>query len=248
MKLWDSVEIVEPYPAAYIGDIDCLVISDLHLGYEGIMAEHGVMMPKVQFEEEVEMLEGVLAKRGGRRVLLNGDIKHEFSTTSYHEFKEVDEFLLRLTGLFEEVIIIKGNHDNYIERVTSRHGIGVFSSKEIGGFLFAHGHRKLARARGSGQKCLVMGHEHPVVALTDEVGAKERVRCFLYGDTASGKILVMPAFSTLAYGSEVNAISQKEWLSPVLREVETGRLNLVGVSREAGILEFGKLRNLQLVS
>jgi len=248
MKLWDSIEIIEPYPAIYIEGIDCIVISDLHLGYEGIMAEHGIMMPKVQFDEEVDMLEAILAKRRSRRIILNGDIKHEFSTTSYHEFREVADLLQYLARAFEEVIIIKGNHDNYIERVTSRHGIVVYGSKNIGGFLFVHGHKRLTKGQSADLKYLIIGHEHPVMALIDEVGAKERVSCFLYGNSSIGKILVMPAFSTLAYGSEVNLIPQKEWLSPILREdVETDSLSSVGVSLDTGLLNFGKLRNLRQI-
>ncbi|MGQ9513921.1 MAG: metallophosphoesterase [Thermoproteota archaeon] len=245
MKIWDKIELVEPYPAIYIFEEDCLVISDLHLGYEGVMAEQGIMMPKVQFEEEIEMLEGILAKRRSNRIILNGDIKHEFSKTSYHEFKEVTDLLSFLTESFEEVLIVKGNHDNYIERVTSKHGIDVKSSFSLGRFHLSHGHRRIVRGHKVKSEFLIIGHEHPAIALFDEVGAKERISCFLYGESTCCRILVTPAFSTLAPGSEVNTTPQKEWLSPTLREdVRIEDLEVVGVSHDTGLLRFGRLIRL----
>ncbi|RLG18326.1 phosphoesterase, partial [Nanoarchaeota archaeon] len=36
MELFKGVEIVDSFPALYLRDLNLLVISDLHLGFEGI--------------------------------------------------------------------------------------------------------------------------------------------------------------------------------------------------------------------
>jgi hypothetical protein len=246
MKILDRVEIVEPYPAIWIKEIDSLVIADLHLGYEGIMAEEGIFIPKVQFEEELEMLEQIIEKVKASRIIIDGDVKHEFSETSYHEFIEVRDLFLFLKGRFKEVIVIKGNHDNFIIRVTKRYGVKLYDHLLLKGFLFLHGHKIPKNYSRIKAGYLIIGHEHPAIALFDEIGVKEKIDCFLYGDLKDGKMLiVLPAFSTLMLGSEVNLIPKEELLSPILRELaRIEKLKVIGITRELGCLRFPELSKL----
>ncbi len=90
MNLLPGIEIIEPYPAIYITSLDTIVISDLHLGYEGVMAEyHGLFIPRTQFKKELNALEKMNEIKKASTIVLTGDIKHEFSETTYIEFKEV---------------------------------------------------------------------------------------------------------------------------------------------------------------
>jgi hypothetical protein len=239
MKL-DSIEIIEPYPAIFIKEIDAIVISDLHLGYEGIMAEQGIFMPKVQFKKEMEMLTKIMEKKASNFVIA-GDVKHEFSETTYHEFKEVGDLFQSLKN-FDRVILIKGNHDNYIIYTTRKYGVELYDELLLGDFLFVHGDKPIKERGG---KYVIMGHEHPAIALFDEIGAKEKISCFLYGDMEDRKILVMPAFSYLAQGSEVNTVPRGELLSPILRDMDVDSLRIIGVSEETGCLDFGELKRLR---
>ncbi|MEM2925077.1 MAG: metallophosphoesterase [Methanocellales archaeon] len=248
MKIYSGIEIIEPYPAIYIEDLEAVVIADLHLGYEGIMAEKGIFLPKTQFKKEMEMLLEIFKKKKARRVIINGDIKHEFSETSYHEFKEVRDMLAFLKTKCEEVILIKGNHDNYIARVSNRFGVKLYDELELGDYHFLHGHRAPITLKA---KYLIMAHEHPAVTLYDEVGGKEKLNCLLYGDCeyAGGvrRIAVLPAFSTLAMGSEVNFIPKQELLSPILREIDVEKLRVIGISFELGCLDFQELGRLRFI-
>ncbi|MFQ6135917.1 MAG: metallophosphoesterase [Candidatus Hydrothermarchaeales archaeon] len=249
MKIFDNIEIIEPYPAIYIEEIDAIVIADLHLGYEGIMAEQGVFIPKVQFKKEMEMLSHIFEMKGAKRMIINGDVKHEFSETTYHEFKEVKDLFEFLKSRFEEVSLVKGNHDNFIIYMTRKYGIELHDELVVGDFLFVHGHkipRDLQRIEAS---FVVIGHEHPALVLYDEVGAKEKLNCFLFGGMEGNrKILVMPAFSYFAYGSDVNLMPKEELLSPILRKlVDIDKLEVMGISEETGCLDFlelGKLRSV----
>ncbi len=240
-----KIEIIEPYPAVYISEINAIAIADLHLGYEGIMAEQGMFMPKVQFKKEMQMLRKIIEKRQAKRIIINGDVKHEFSETSYHEFREVSDLLKFLEERFEEVVIIKGNHDNFIARVTKRFEVKLCDELELGNFYFFHGHRiprQFGRIKGG---YVVMAHEHPAIALFDEIGAKEKIDCFLLGE--DGKITVLPAFSPLAYGSEVNLIPSSELLSPLLKFANVEKMRVIGISEETGCLDFGELGKLRRI-
>ncbi len=246
-KLFDEVYVVKNLPMAYFKEIDALVIADLHLGYEGIAAEQGVMIPKTQFEEEAEMLNEALSVINASTIIIDGDVKHEFSETSYHEFKEVSEMLKFLKENFERVIVVKGNHDNYIYYVTSRVGVELHDEIKIDGYYFTHGHKEFS-LRAIDAKVITVAHEHPVVAMFDEVGGKEAVKCFLFGKVSKDcYLLLLPAFSTLSYGTEMNLVTEEELLSPVLKKVSLENFEVVGVDRDVGILEFGRLGRLRMV-
>ena len=238
--------------ALYIKPIDAICIADLHLGYEGIMAEYyGLFIPKVQFKEEMENLEKLLKAFNSipEKIILNGDVKHEFSETSYHEFKEVSELLSFLEKNFEEIIIVKGNHDNFIARVTKKFSkVKLVEIYEEKNFVFFHGHKLMKSKKGVKGKTVIIAHEHPSIAFYSYTGKKEKIPCFLYGKINDYELCVMPAFSTLAQGSEINLIPRQELLSPLLREIDTDSLEVVLVSSELGIKKLAKLRDVKRVN
>jgi len=57
MDLGD-IEIIDGTPIVYIKDLSAIVCSDLHLGYEGVMAENGIFLPKINLKKD---------KRAGRQ-------------------------------------------------------------------------------------------------------------------------------------------------------------------------------------
>jgi putative SbcD/Mre11-related phosphoesterase len=248
MELFKGVEIIESFPALYIKQLRAVVIADLHLGFEGIAAEQGIFMPKIQFKKELEVVKKIAKKHPeAEKIIINGDLKHEFSETTYHEFAEVKEMLKFLSSTFKEIIFVKGNHDNFIARVTSRFSIPVHEVVALENFLFFHGHKMSKETSTRKEGFVVIAHEHPALALYDEVGGREKLKCFLYGfdENLKKNIIVLPAFSYLAQGSDVNIVPKGELLSPLFKIVDVDGLNAVGVSEEAGILEFGKIKEMR---
>lgn len=231
---------VDSLPLLYHPELDLIVISDLHLGLEGSVTSSGGYVPQFQLEELKQDIEDAEQETGASRILVNGDLKHEFSTTRYSEQKEIEEFLEFLDRHFEEVIVVQGNHDTFLEELVEE--VGEFKQHHLEeGILFVHGHQSLEELElKDDYDTLVIGHEHPALVLKDEIGVKEKVDCFLYGETKNGKnIIVMPAFSKISGGSKVNQVPQHKLLSPILREeVNVGKLEAVAVSREAGLFEF----------
>ncbi|MBS3781451.1 MAG: metallophosphoesterase [Candidatus Thermoplasmatota archaeon] len=248
MMIFEKFEIVENYPALYFGEIEALVISDLHLGLESLMTDSGLYMPKFQLSEMKEEMKDISQKKDFEKIIVCGDIKHEFSETSYQEKKEVEEFIEFSQTLAEDIYFVKGNHDNYLIYSVKRYPqVRLEDSFVFDGVNFIHGHEKIEDLTRLDTEYLIMGHEHPALSLTDEVGAKEKVRCFLYGEMRNGmRLIVLPAFSRLAQGSQMNQLREEDLLSPVLKDmIEVGEMKAVGVDKEAGLFEFPKLKKIR---
>jgi putative SbcD/Mre11-related phosphoesterase len=250
MELFDKFRIIEPQPALYAPGKDAVIVSDLHIGIEAVEARTGTLMPKFQMEEILDELETMRDETGADRLVIVGDIKHSFSGTNEREREEVERFLDKISLLFETVWLIEGNHDNALTyRIDDYTNVELDDHFAEDGVLFVHGHEKLEDLEELTADIVVIGHEHPAIVLTDDVGITEKIACFLYGDMKDGrKIIVLPAFSRLASGTEVNKVPEHELLSPILREqVDIDALDVVAVDREAGMFDFpavGKLRDV----
>jgi hypothetical protein len=236
----EEIEFIEGAPALRIEN--ALVVSDLHLGFEGIMADRGIFLPKVQYKIMMRQLEQLSTKKVST-LLIDGDIKHEFSETSYHEFKEVRDLIIWAKEEFERVVLIKGNHDNHIARVTMRYGIELYDEFVLGKFKFVHGHKPFSLLKDG---VTIMGHEHPSIALFDDIGVKEKVKAFLYGLIEGEGLIVMPAMSYFAYGTDVNIIPREELLSPILKSRGVDDMLALGVVEEEGLIDLPIVKRMRI--
>lgn len=232
-------EIIDSKPAIYLPGIDLIALTDLHLGLEASMTSRGHYVPEFQLEDLKKEISGLKDETGSDRILINGDLKNQYSTT-YSEKREISDLMEFLVTEFEDVIIIEGNHDTFIEEIVEEKGLRVLESYSEDGIVFVHGHENIVQSF----ETLVIGHEHPALALTDEIGVTEKVPCLLHGKTDRGQILVLPAFSKISNGSEVNRMNKKELLSPILQETGIQNFEAYAISREAGVFDFGKIQNL----
>ena len=209
-----------------------LVISDLHLGYEGALQEAGVAIPRRQKGIMLERLGRLLDRYEPERVVVNGDFKHEFSRNLEDEWKDVQDvldFLHRRTT----PVLVRGNHDNYLMQILSRRGLDLLRKFEIGGFTLVHGHDDPGV---SGP--LVLGHEHPAVKLRDDLGATFSLPAFVVLDD----LILLPAFSPLALGVDV---TERPKLSPLLQFVDLSPARVYAIDDAIGLLEFGRVGDLQ---
>ena len=244
MEIFDF-KTVENLPCLYFEENDLLVVSDLHLGLEESLTKDGNYVPKHQMDDIKDDVEKAKKETGASRILINGDIKNEFSTSRYSEAKEIKQFFRLVEKKFDEVILIKGNHDNFVEGALSEFSVEPLNYHVEEKTLFTHGHISLEELEVEEEYAtVVIGHEHPALALEDEIGTREKVDCFLYGDNGQGlKIVVTPAFSPISNGTAVNETPQGELLSPVLRnKFEVKNMKAAAVSREAGVFDFPQLK------
>ena len=221
--------------AIYIRADDTLAISDLHLGYEAALQAQHVAIPRFQLEPMVERLEKLLARFNPERIIINGDMKHEFSKNINQEWDEVETILDMLA--YREIIIVRGNHDNYLQTILAKRNIRMMDSITLPAsqITFLHGHKKI---ESNGMK--IFAHEHPVLRFRDEVGAQITLPCFLY-DEAS-QILVMPAFSPLASGTNIIS-SENSFMCPDLKDSNLASARIFVI--QDGVMELGKVSDLR---
>src|SRR5256884_6090840 len=110
-----------------------LVISDLHLGFEGALAEQGVSIPRFQRRVILERLGKMLDRNKAEQVVIAGDFKHEFSKNLVDEWVEVKQVLRFLKDRVKPVLV-RGNHDNYLATILGDLHLPLDNRADIGGY------------------------------------------------------------------------------------------------------------------
>lgn len=229
----------------YLEDLDVVVATDLHLGYEQALEESGVFLPPVQYRVIKSSIVRALEETGSKRLILLGDVKHEFGSALKQEWGEVLDLLSSLKERGVEVQVVRGNHDNFLVPILKRLDVPLRDPYlREGSVAFIHGHKELPLdAWGGGAELVVMGHEHPAVLLRDELGASVKLKSFLTGQVEGAELVVLPALSPLMPGTEVN-VPRVKHLSPTLRRVDVQSMRVYAVEPSSGIYDFGTVELL----
>ena len=183
-----------------------LVIGDLHIGYEYMLQQSGILVPEQQIKEIIDELKGIFKelerkKQKVKKIIFLGDIKHSFSYEwkEKNYFREVFEFLK--TKIKEEnIIFIKGNHDTMDYSFK-----GMKNYYILDDIAFIHGHKSFPEAFDKKIKTIVMGHIHPSIILSDKQNIKrEKYKCFLTGKYKNKDFIIVPSFLATIEGMTVN--------------------------------------------
>lgn len=218
--------------ALYLEKSKTVVIADLHLGYEGALHEEGVSIPRFQKRVMMDRIKRILKRYEPRKLVINGDFKHEFSRNLSQEWKEVNEVLGFLVGKVD-IVLTRGNHDNYLMTILAKKGLDLKKKAASQKMTITHGHKD-AKWEGT----LIIGHEHPSLQLRDEIGASIRLPCFL----VSEKIIVLPAFTPLAAGTNVVSMN---FISPPLTDLDEAETKVIAIDDKMGLLDFHTLADLR---
>ncbi len=210
-----------------------LVLGDLHLGIEASLELEGMQLPRSQARETKRRIDELVKDDPPKRIVLLGDVKHEFSRNLDQEWSQVRGILDHL-GSIAEVTVVRGNHDNYLATITSSMGLDLVDETVVDGIHLSHGH--IAHPG----RPMVQGHEHPSARLFDGVGGYVKLPAFLYHQEA--EVLVLPAFSPLASGNDVSALLAGDALSPGLRGLDMGEAQVFGCS-DIGLIRLGKVKD-----
>ena len=242
-------QTVDSLPLLYLPSENLLVLSDLHLGLEENMTSKGSYVPQFQLEDIIEDINFAKKLTNADKILINGDLKNEFSRSHFAEKKEIKELINELEQNFNDIFLIKGNHDTAMDKLLAEFSLEFEDYKILDNILFTHGHRLIDNLEDLDTEdfdTVVLGHEHPALSLVDDVGVKEKIDCFLYGESDIGNLVVLPAFAKVSSGTRINETPSKDLLSPLLRNsVDIGELEALGVSREAGLFPFPELKKLK---
>jgi putative SbcD/Mre11-related phosphoesterase len=228
--------------------LELVAIADLQIGQETYFANMGLFIPQFQTKIMIENIIDILKKTKAKRLLINGDFKHDFSLAAKQEWNDVSKFIEEISKYVKTIIVVKGNHDNYLQTILGRFKIRIVDEALIDDYLFIHGHN-LPKTDEKKYNNLIIGHEQPGVVLRTGF-EKFKLPCFLYGETLDKKqFIAMPSFSPLSSNSEINLQEKKDLLSPILRSlVDLNALKVIAIDRDAGILrlpEIGKLKSLE---
>jgi uncharacterized protein len=233
---------VEIFPGLDISNDRCaimrkegiVIIADLHLGYESVLEDSGLHLPRMQNETMREGIERIVERYSPSKFVVLGDVKHEFSRNLPQEWGEVQR-LLSYMQEGRELVVVRGNHDNYLASISAKMGVVMVNEYRVGGIAFVHGHMD------TDLRPLVIGHEHPSVRLFDNIGAFVKMPCFVH--MPSERILVLPAFSPLASGTDFTGLTSAEALSPILKRSDLSDAVAFGCS-DIGLLRLGPLARL----
>src|SRR3989344_4737833 len=136
MKILDNIKAID---LALCLD-STLIISDVHIGYEEALNKQGVLIPRLQFGEMVKRIEKISGIAGKiDKIIINGDLKHEFGTISEQEWRNVLKFLDLLAKHCNEVILIKGNHDMILGPIARKRNVRIVDYYLIDNVLIIHG-------------------------------------------------------------------------------------------------------------
>lgn len=223
MKKLKNLEIKFLHDCLLIKDI--LVIGDIHIGYEEKF--HGkAIFPRMQLEEIKEKLNQAFnyLKNNGvkiKKIILLGDVKHDFGEPTNVEWRETLEFFEFLKSKSfpnkktNNIIVIKGNHDNILMPILKKVGfilrdfykIKFNEGKKVKKICFLHGNKLFKQCLNSDY--LVFGHLHPAITLYDKY-KNEKYKCFLRGKwKINGKnkeVYILPSFSSVSFGYDLNDI------------------------------------------
>lgn len=180
--------LVEPVPGAPaatadLGDERGLLIADYHAGIEvGLRYERGVELPSAADERRERLLD-LLARTGADRLVVLGDFGHRIGETSGIEREELEAVL---DAVETPVTLALGNHDpGVVEAFGDRLDVTPVRGARVGDVGVLHGHTWPDPAVLAADVVCV-GHEHPSVRLTDDVGGTRVERAWLRGPLARG--------------------------------------------------------------
>ena len=231
MEISSDIEIREA--SLWLKAEKILILNDLHLGYEESLHRKGILVPKFQLQEIIQSLERILRHIHPDKIIINGDLKHEFGTVLKQEWKEVLEFLDYLLTKTKEIIIIQGNHDPLIKPITKKRNITVLSQFQVGETIIVHGDKIIE----TNAKRIIIGHEHPAITL--KAGSKwEKYKCFLKGKWKGKELIAIPSFNPLLEGTD---ILKEQVLSPYLTNIKSFQVFIIS---KGEVFEFGKVKEI----
>ena len=217
---------------------DYAIIADLHLGFEEEMSKKGIFLPPAQLKRAMEVLKFV--SKISRTIIVAGDLKHQFGRLGKAERRDVEAFLTTVQENNLKLVLVRGNHDNFVRVVVEDFGFEVVDELDLdGGIKVIHGHKVSELG-----EVTVMGHEHPSVALRDPVGATAKFPCFLKVPSPKGTVIVLPAVGVYQSGTSVTP-NKEAYLSPILKELNLREAVPYVADPEIGVVELPKLGEME---
>lgn len=232
MHISKQIEIIDL--ALYLEKEKILVFSDLHIGYEELLNKQGVLVPRFQLKDLIKRINNILDRVDAKKIIINGDLKHEFGTISQQEWSDTLEILNLFNN--KEIILIRGNHDSILGPIADKKNIVIQDHYLVDDVYICHGNKIPDDEDFKKAKIVIIGHEHPCIAFRER--KDEKYKCFLKGKWKNKVLLVLPSLNLVTQGTD---ITKEKLLSPFLQQ-NLDDFEVFAVENK--IYDFGKLKEL----
>ena len=253
MRIINDIELID----LAIYTKKTLIVTDFHIGFEESLNKQGVMVPRFQFQETIKRLETIFKKLKNKkieRIIVNGDLKHEFGTIYDQEWRHTLKLIDYLSEHCNELILIKGNHDAILGPIANKRKVTVLDhflistiknysiknklkinkNKKI---LVMHGDKIPSKELLKNISTIIIGHEHPAVSIK-EGHRVELFKSYLIGKWKKHNLIAQPSFNLVTEGTD---ILKEHILSPFLK----GNLkNFKVIIVSDKLYGFGKMKDL----
>lgn len=186
--------------ALWLPDEGAVLVADAHLGFGWAQRRRGELGPVVDGGAR-DALASLLDELAPRRLIFLGDTVH--APNPGEEERALIESTLSSLGRAAKITVVTGNHDRAFRRDFGHLGFDIVRELTVGGLRALHGDRLPKRWKGT----LALGHLHPSLTLREPSGARRPYRVFL----ETPRVLVLPAFSPFASGSNLRRFLPEEW-------------------------------------
>lgn len=217
-----------------------LVIGDIHLGIGKEIDRGGISVSEKMFDEMIDELKNIFERTEEiDKVVLLGDIKHDFSRLESQVGEQIGALFEFLGDNCKEVILVKGNHDSYLRIVAGKKMIEVKNYFIWKDYCFLHGDKDFKELYEKNVKKWIMAHVHPAVSLRDGV-KEEKYKCFLVGKYKGREVIIVPSFLDSNSGIDVRYLDKEmSW------KFELGNFDVKIVGENFDVLDFGPLKKIK---
>jgi len=219
-------------PALEIKEIEALVLGDLHIDSDKSQSINN-LSPLIGLTNLEETISDIIEKSSAKKIILLGDISNNFGPITYSEKKGIIDFLEWLNSKLQ-VILIKGNHDNFIAKYLPKNML-FLDEYEESGYYFCHGD---ILKHNSNSHTIIIGHEHPAIVISNGIRS-EKYKCIIETEIFGKKLVVLP--SPNQYNIGTNILREKT-LSPFLNREVLQKSKIV-VVQGINNLDFGSIKN-----
>ena len=176
-----------PQRAAYLPDVNALLIADAHIGKAVSFRKLGVPVPGGTTDETLRRLSKLLQETGAQHIVFLGDLLHSVRARAAETVGAVARWraghpLLQLT-------LVRGNHDSHAGDPPADWRVRCVDEPfMLAGLALCH--HPDAATHGHAPAYVLAGHVHPAALINGRGRERLRLPCFHFGATVG----VLPAF------------------------------------------------------
>lgn len=172
-----------PEKAIFWEEENMLIIADVHLGKSGHFRKHGIAVPHVVNDQNLELLTELVNQWKPDTLLFLGDLFHSTFNYEWNAFKAWRQDIPEL-----EVLLTIGNHDILYKQEYELLNISVTDAYTCGPFCLVHDIEEIEQTLE--EQYIISGHIHPSVKIRGKGRQSVTAPCFYFGKSNA----ILPAF------------------------------------------------------